>query len=128
MTTLATTRRLTGRPTVLTALRAHGRLWSLLFVVVVWIAIWAVAQGHQTLELSTSTRTGVHGWFQARSDWVEQAASSGNNVFVNLANSFADAMNSVFTYLQHLFTVPEFPRPLPQIGWLGTVAIASWLT
>nr|MBA2558891.1 ABC transporter permease subunit [Propionibacteriales bacterium] len=29
---------------------------------------------------------------------------------------------------QELFTIPAFPRPLPQIGWFGIVALASWVT
>ncbi|WP_346384100.1 ABC transporter permease subunit [Nocardioides sp.] len=122
MTTTASTR---ARPAVLEMIRNRGRLWALLLVVVLWLVIWAMTKGQHTLALDTSTRTGVHGWFQARSDWVEQAQ---DNFFINLANSFADAMNSIFEYLQHLFTVAEYPRPLPQIGWLGTIAIAAWGT
>jgi glycine betaine/proline transport system permease protein len=115
-----------ARAGAMSAFREHARLWALLAVVVVWVAIWSVMQGKYTLEISTSTRTDVHDWFQQLADNIS-AASSSNGIVAAL-NSFADALNSAFEWLQHLFTVPEFPRPLPQIGWLGTIAIAAWVT
>jgi glycine betaine/proline transport system permease protein len=128
VTTVATTRAAAVPAGLVASIRKRGRLWALLGLFVVWIVIWAITQGHNTLEISGSTRTGVHEWFRARSDWVEAAGSAGNNVFINAANSSADGMNAVFEYLQHLFTVAKFPRPLPEIGWLGTIAIAAWIT
>ena len=110
------------------ALREHARLWSLLAVVVVWVVIWAVTKGQHTLEISTSARTGVHDWFQRLSDDVTDAAASNSNPLVPVLNSFADFLNARFEWLQKIFTVPEFPRPLPQVGWLGTIAIATWVT
>ena len=35
--------------------------------------------------------------------------------------------NAVFEFLQKLVSIPAFPRPVPEIGWLGVVAIATWL-
>jgi glycine betaine/proline transport system permease protein len=116
------------RPAVVEMVLAHARLWSLLLVVVVLVVIWWFAQGQHTLTISASTITGTHHSLQDASNWVEDAASSGSSVLVNAANSFADAMNAVFEWLQHIFTVAEFPRPLPQIGWLGTIALAALVT
>ena len=124
MTAVTATASTRARPAVLEAIRNRGRLWALLLVVVLWLVVWAMTKGQHTLEMSTSTRTGVHNWLQARSDWVE----STDNGIITLVHSFADGVNSVFLYLQHLFTVAEYPRPLPQIGWLGTIAIAAWVT
>ncbi|MFC4785801.1 ABC transporter permease [Nocardioides sp. MAHUQ-72] len=128
MTAITTARATRARPAVVEGFRAHWRLWSLLAVVVVWIAIWSLAEGKNTLEISTSTITDVHANLQDASNWVEKAQASGSNVLINAANSFADAINAVFEWLQHIFTVAEFPRPLPQIGWLGTIALAALLT
>jgi glycine betaine/proline transport system permease protein len=115
-----------ARAGVVSAFREHARLWALLAVVVVWVGIWAVMQGKYTLEISTSSRTDVHDWLQNLADDISSASSS--NGIVAALNSFADALNSVFEWLQHVFTVAKFPRPLPQIGWLGTIAIAAWAT
>jgi glycine betaine/proline transport system permease protein len=116
------------RSSVVATIRSRGRLWALLLVVVLWVVIWAVTKGQNTLELSTSTRTGVHDWFRARTDWVDAAQASGSNAPINAANSFGDAMSSIFTYLQELFTVAKFPRPYPEIGWIGTISIAGLVT
>lgn len=128
MTAVVSAERAADRPAVLELFHSHRRLWALLLVVVVWVGVWAVTQGQDTLAISGSTRTGVHNWLLGRSDWVEHAASAGNNFVVNVLNGFGDAMNAVFVALQHLFTVAEFPRPLPQIGWVGVLAIGAWLT
>jgi glycine betaine/proline transport system permease protein len=115
-----------ARAGVVSVFREHARLWSLLGVVVAWVVVWALTKGQHTLEISTSTRTDVHAWFQRRSDDITGAAES--NAILGLLNSIAGALNSAFEWLQHIFTVAEFPRPLPQIGWLGTIAIATWVT
>lgn len=130
MTTAATTARARVRSEgrVTAALRARPRLWALLAVVVVWIVIWSFTEGTHTLEISTSTRTDVHNWFQDLSDSIGNAFASQSSWIVQVISSFADAMDSIFTWLQHIFTVAEFPRPLPQIGWLGTIALAALAT
>ena len=116
------------RSGLVAAVRGRARLWALLAVVVVWVALWAIFQGDHTLAISADTRTGVHDWFQRVSDSVTAASTSGSNVLVSVLNGFADAINAVFEWFQHIFTVAEFPRPLPQIGWLGTIAIAALIT
>lgn len=109
------------------ALRRRGRLWLLALTVVVWIAVWAVTRGSNTLEIGGATLTDAHTWFRARATWVEDAATAGTNPVFALANGISDALNNAIAFLQRLFTVPEFPRPLPEIGWLGVVAIAAWV-
>ena len=32
------------------------------------------------------------------------------------------------TFFQELISIPAFPRPVPEIGWLGVVALAAWIT
>ncbi|HET6939133.1 MAG TPA: ABC transporter permease subunit [Nocardioides sp.] len=115
-----------ARAGVVSAFREHARLWALLAVVVVWVVIWSFMQGKYTLEISTSTRTAPHDWLQNLADDISSASET--NGIVAALNSFADALNAAFEWLQHLFTVAKFPRPLPQIGWLGTIAIATWAT
>ena len=113
---------------VVAMVRARPRLWALLAVVVVWVAIWSVTEGTHTLEIGTSTRTDVHNWLQDLSDSVSEAFASQSSWLVQLVTNFADALDSTFTWLQHVFTVAEFPRPLPQVGWLGTIALAALVT
>jgi glycine betaine/proline transport system permease protein len=130
MTAVATAPRAARRPrpAVVEMVLEHARLWALLLVVVGWVAVWAVTQGEDTLAISASAITDTHRQLQDASTWVEDAVSSGSNVAVNAVNSFADAINAVFEWLQQIFTVAKFPRPLPQIGWLGTIALAALVT
>ena len=113
-----------GSPALAT-LRRHWRATSLLGVLVVWVLAWAVFKDQYTLVIGGSARTPVFDWLGDRSSWVEQAASNGSNPFINLAGAIADLVDTVFGWLQGLFTVAHFPRPLPQIGWLGTIAVAA---
>jgi glycine betaine/proline transport system permease protein len=130
MTTLTSSRVEAARQrlNVGAAFRGRGRLWALFLVVVVWVVVYAATTGHDTLEISGSTRTGVHDWFQRLSDSIIDASTAGSNPVSSGLNNLASALNSVFEWLQHIFTVAEFPRPLPQIGWLGTIAIAALVT
>ncbi|MEU6134041.1 ABC transporter permease subunit [Nocardioides sp. NPDC047086] len=113
-----------GSPALAT-LRRHWRAASLLGVLLVWVVAWALFKDQYTLVIGGSARTPVFDWLGDRSAWVEQAAASGSNVFINLAGAVADLVDSVFAWLQGIFTVAQFPRPLPQIGWLGTIAVAA---
>jgi glycine betaine/proline transport system permease protein len=109
-------------------LRRRWRAWSLLGILAIWLVGWAVMKGQHTLVLGGSEQTGVFEWLGRRSAWVETAAASGSNPVINLAGSLADLVNAVFEWLQSIFTVAPFPRPYPQIGWLGTLALASLVT
>jgi glycine betaine/proline transport system permease protein len=120
--------RVRGDDTVVAVLRARWRLWALLAVVVGWIVIWWFAEGKHTLEISTSAITDVHARLQDLSDSVSNAFASQSNWLVAAVNYFADKLDLWFTRLQHVFTVAPFPRPLPQVGWLGTIALAALVT
>jgi glycine betaine/proline transport system permease protein len=109
----------------LSALRRNWRAASALGVLVVWVLAWALFKDHFTLTIGGSARTPVFDWLRDRSNWVEETASSGTNPVINFAGWVADLVDSVFGWLQGIFTVAHFPRPLPQVGWLGTIAIAA---
>ncbi len=114
-----------SRPAALGTLRRNWRAASLLGVLAVWVLAWALLKDHYTLTIGGSARTGVFDWLGDRSAWVEDAASSGSNPLINFAGWVADVVDGVFGWLQGIFTVAHFPRPLPQVGWLGTVALAG---
>ena len=121
MSTATATNRRAARDesVVLATLRARPRLWALLAVVIGWIAIWSFTEGTHTLAISTSTRTDVHQWFQDVSNWVETAVSSQSSWVINALGSLADALDSAFSWLQELFTVAPYPRPLPAVRLAG---------
>ena len=36
-----------------------------------------------------------------------------------MLGAIADGINAVVGFCQELFSMPAFPRPVPEIGWLG---------
>jgi glycine betaine/proline transport system permease protein len=128
MSTIATRSGASVQTGALASVRRHKRAWAFVGVITLWVVVWAFTRGTNTLAISNSELTGVHSWFKARTDWIEAAASANNNVFINAVGTLSDAANWVITELQYLFTVGEFPRPVPQIGWIGVLALAIWTT
>lgn len=106
----------------------RNRPVAVLGIVALWLVAWAIFHGNHTLVIGGSEQTAVFDWLARRSAWVETAAASGSNPVINLAGWTADLVNDVFTWLQGIFTVGVFPRPLPEIGWLGTLALACLAT
>ncbi|MCW2709808.1 MAG: putative glycine betaine transport system integral rane protein [Marmoricola sp.] len=100
---------------------------KLLAVLVVWLVLYAILKGHDTRSLGLQDTTGFHDWLNRVRDWV-QLHGPDNWFFGGVLGFIGDVFNSVFAYLQKLFSIPAFPRPVPQIGWFGVVAIAAWIT
>jgi glycine betaine/proline transport system permease protein len=98
--------------------------WLVGAVVVVWVAIWSFAQDHDTLEIGGQEVTGVHDWLLNRFNDVVNA----NNVVIDALHKFGEFLNwLVNDQVQPLISQPDIPRPYPQIGWLGVIAIAVWI-
>ncbi len=128
MTTVAVRDSRLGVTGLVAALRRRARLWLLALTMTVWVAVWAVTRGTNTLEISNATLTDAHRWFTDLATSVEDAATAATSPFFVACNGIADALNALIEFLQRLFTVAEFPRPYPEIGWFGVIAIAAWVT
>ena len=100
---------------------------KLLAILVVWVVLWVILRGTQTRELSFQDSTGFHSWLNEIRDWV-QLHGPGNWFFGGVLGTIGDVFNAVFEFLQKLISIPAAPRPVPEIGWLGVVAIAAWIT
>ncbi|MGI9158006.1 MAG: ABC transporter permease, partial [Marmoricola sp.] len=100
---------------------------KLLGVLVFWVVCWALFKGHDTRALGLQDTTGFHDWINGIRDWV-QLHGPDNWFLGGVLGFIGDAFNAVFTFLQKLVSIPAFPRPVPQIGWLGVVAILAWVT
>lgn len=128
MSSVATTKTGVGPTGLLAALRSHSRMWTFAGLISVWVLVWAMTRGGSTLDISNSELTDVHNWFKARTEDFDAAVSAQSNVFINALGSMADGADWVIVRLQELFTIGRFPRPLPQVGWLGVLALATWGT
>ncbi len=128
MSTLAAGKTRSVDSRVMPFVRSQATLLSLLAVVVVWVVVWSMTKGQQTLEIGGAQLTDAHQWFARRAHSIEDSATAGTNPVFVATNAVADALNWVVEHLQMLFTVPVFPRPVPQVGWFGIVAIAGWVS
>ncbi|GAA1126033.1 ABC transporter permease [Nocardioides aquiterrae] len=98
--------------------RRVPRLVWVLVVLAGWVALWSVTKGTHTLALSGLDQTDLHARL---SDRVSGFSSNA------VAQSIADAINAIVDFLRGLIAIPTPPRPAPTIGWLGVVAIATWI-
>lgn len=106
--------------------RRRTGLW-LAILLAVWLGGWLLFKGQDTLALGFQDQTGFHRWLNALSDDIQLAASRGNWFFDGVIGSISDVLNAVVSQAQELLSTPAFPRPVPQIGWLGVVALFSWI-
>lgn len=78
-----------------------------------------------TLSLARSDLTDFQKWLGELSDKLESAQSS-SAILQGLDNVSA-LLENIAVFLQELISQPAFPRPVPEIGWLGVLAIAVWI-
>ena len=100
---------------------------KLLAIIVVWVGLWVALRGTNTRELGFQDTTGFHTWLNEIRDWV-QLHGPDNWFFGDVLGTIGTAFDAIFEFLQKLISIPASPRPVPEIGWLGVVAIAAWLT
>ncbi|MEV4514187.1 ABC transporter permease subunit [Dactylosporangium sp. NPDC049525] len=100
--------------------------WGVPVVLAVWLLLWVLLRGHATLALDTASLTSVHLRLNELNDAIG-ASRNSNPVFVYFLNDIRAAIDAFVTFIQHLISRPSADRPVPQIGWLGVVAIATTL-
>ena len=115
----------TARPSV--PLRQRWRTLLLAAVVLSWLVLWAILKGTQTLELGTADTTGFHLWLNGVRDAFDSARTN-SVVFQHIVQPVSDGLNGIVTGLQSLFSQAPAGRPVPEVGWLGVLALLVWLT
>jgi glycine betaine/proline transport system permease protein len=105
-------------------LPGNGRL--MLGVLAVWVLGWAIFRGTATLEIGGADLTGFHRWLNGIRDGFDQARA-GSFFFEYVIGGISAVIDATVTGLRDLLSQPSFPRPVPEIGWLGVVALFSWL-
>jgi glycine betaine/proline transport system permease protein len=98
----------------------------LLGVLVVWVLGWAIWRGTATLEIGGADLTDFHLWLNGIRDGFDQARA-GSFFFEYIIGGISAVIDATVTGLRDLLSQPSFPRPVPEIGWLGVVALFSWL-
>ncbi len=99
--------------------------WVLSGVVGLWAAGWAALRGTATLELGGAQLTDFHRWLNEVRDSFD-AARDNSFFFTYVVGGISAAIEGVVTFLQEMLSQPAFPRPVPEVGWLGVVALLTW--
>jgi glycine betaine/proline transport system permease protein len=94
-------------------------------VLAVWIAVWSVTKGEDTLALGAREATELHDQLTEFRDTV--LASRDTNPFIQFTYQLGEWFTSAVEWMQRMISIPDFPRPVPQIGWLGVTAVAVWI-
>ena len=83
-----------------------------------WIVVWSFTKGHDTLPVAGLETTDLH---DSLSDW---GGTLGDSAFTR---GLGDLLDSIVQAFRELIAIPIRPSPAPTIGWLGVVAIATWI-
>ncbi|MFI5825255.1 ABC transporter permease, partial [Streptomyces rishiriensis] len=115
------------RPVPAAGRRRVGRWAAVAAILVVWLVLFAVLRGKQTLALAAADLTGLHRWFNDVNDSIG-ADRNSNPLFLYFFNEIRLVIDHLVTFVQDLISQPSAGRPLPQIGWLGVVGIAGYVS
>src|SRR6185312_16393568 len=94
-------------------------------ILVVWIAVWPLVRGRDTLALSPADLTPLHRWLNDVNDTVG-ANRNSNPVFLYFFNEIRLVVDTLVTFIQDLIAQPAYGRPVPVLGWLGVVALVAY--
>ncbi|HET6651323.1 MAG TPA: ABC transporter permease subunit, partial [Nocardioides sp.] len=100
---------------------------KMLAILVIWGVLYAILKGTNTKVLGFQDTTDLHRRFNEARDWV-QLEGQDNWFFGGVLGGIGDALNSLVLFFQELISIPAPPRPVPEIGWIGVVALAAWVT
>ncbi|MCQ9129675.1 ABC transporter permease [Streptomyces hilarionis] len=115
------------RPGPPTGRRRLGRSAAVAAILVGWLVLFAVLRGKQTLSLAAADLTGLHRWFNDVNDSIG-AHRDSNPLFLYFFNEIRLVIGHLVSFVQDLISQPSAGRPVPQIGWLGVVGIAGYVS
>ncbi|MGW5479493.1 ABC transporter permease [Streptomyces sp. NPDC004008] len=112
---------------VATLRRKLSRRTAVAATLIVWLVLFAVLRGRQTLTLAAADLTGLHRWLNDVNDSIG-ANRNSNPLFLYFFNEIRLAIDNLVTFVQSLISQPTGSRPVPQIGWLGVVGLAGYVS
>jgi glycine betaine/proline transport system permease protein len=90
-----------------------------------WVVLYAFTRGNDTLALASSDVTGLHTRLNDLNTSVGQNRNS-NPIFLYFFNEIQVGSTHLVTAFFSLLSQPVGSRPLPLIGWLGVVSLATF--
>ena len=96
-------------------------------VLACWLIGFAALRGRDTLALAQADLTPLHDRLNSLNDAVG-AGRNNNPLFLYFFNEVRQVIDVLATFIQALISQPAFGRPVPVIGWLGVVALATFVS
>lgn len=107
--------------------RARILRWgSAVLVLLVWMVGFVTLRGRDTMALAQADLTPLHERLNGLNDAVS-AGRSTNPLFIYFFDVIRAVIDAMATAVQAFIAQPAFGRPVPLIGWLGVVAVATFL-
>jgi len=107
--------------------RARLLRWgSAVLVLLIWLVGFVTLRGRDTMALAQADLTPLHERLNGLNDAVS-AGRSSNPLFIYFFDVIRSVIDAMATFIQQLIAQPAFGRPVPLIGWLGVVAVATFL-
>ncbi len=91
-----------------------------------FLAFAIFLRGKATLPLDRSSLTSFQTWLNNVSAWIDTNRDS-NPVFTSFINVIRSFIDGFVTFLQNMISQTGDIRTIPQIGWLGIVAIIGFV-
>ncbi|MBX9398407.1 ABC transporter permease subunit [Streptomyces sp. TRM72054] len=109
------------------AARRVSRRVVIAAILVGWLVLFALLRGKHTLALAAAELTDLHRWFNDVNDSIG-ANRNSNPLFLYFFNEIRLVIDNLVTFIQGLISQPPEGRPVPQVGWLGVVGIAGYVS
>jgi glycine betaine/proline transport system permease protein len=95
-------------------------------ILVVWVVLWAVLKGSYTLFLDQAEATPLHTRINEIRDSID-AGRNTNPLFLYVFNEIRLVIDALTNALTALISQPALGRPVPILGWLGVVAVVTFI-
>ncbi|MEV7966741.1 ABC transporter permease subunit [Sphaerisporangium sp. NPDC088356] len=106
-----------------------SRPYLLVGILAAWILLWAFFRGQATLPLGGAELTPLHERISEAANAIDDSRNE-NPFFLYFVNYIRLFIDEFVRFVQALISQQSFGRPVPVIGWLGVVGIATavaWL-
>ena len=96
-------------------------------ILVAWLVLWLILRGINTLPLGAAQLTDLHRSLNQLNDSIG-ASRDSNPIFLYFFNVIRLVVGEFTGLIQAIIAQPAFGGPIPLIGWLGTVAVFTWIS
>ena len=107
--------------------RRFGRGAQVAAILAVWVVLWAALKGRATLTLDQASTTSLHDKVNEYTDSI-QAGRNTNPLFLYFFNEIRLVIDTLTNLVSGLIADPALGRPVPVLGWLGVVAVVTYVS